>query len=141
MQSFGDEGSRARARIVLAENDRDRMLQFGESLRQAGHVVWEAPDGAAALQLVQAHTPDLLLLGIWLPVLNGLEVLEQLAGCPAAAGMKVVVLSPLHDSDTELEGLALGADDYWESNMAEGDLCKRVAELIRATRIPPLESN
>jgi DNA-binding response OmpR family regulator len=141
MQSFGVEDSMVRARLVLAENDTDVRLQFGESLRRAGHIVWEAADGAEALHLVRSHAPDLLLMGVWLPVLNGIDVLEQLAVCSEPARVRVVLLSPRQDADTRLEGYAVGVDDYWETKMPVDDICRRVDELLRATRTPPVESN
>ncbi len=141
MQASADKHGSAGARIVLAEADGERRLSFAESLRRGGHIVWEAADGAQAVNLVRTHAPELLLVGIWLPVLNGLEVLEQLAAIPAAAGLKVVVLSPLADADTQLEGLALGVEDHWTTDIPVDDLCKRVDELIRAARTSPLHSD
>ena len=44
-------------------------------------MVWEAADGAQALALFEAHAPELLILEIWMPILNGLEVLERLVAC------------------------------------------------------------
>jgi DNA-binding response OmpR family regulator len=135
MQSVGDDDGRVAATVVLAENDAGLRLIYGDALRRAGHVVWEASNGALALRLVRAHAPDLLLLGIWMPVLNGLEVLEQLDGTPEAVGLKVVVLSDRDDADTQLEALALGVESYWRKDMPVDELCKRIHELIRPARI------
>jgi DNA-binding response OmpR family regulator len=137
MQSFGDDGVKTGRRVVLAEHDTDLRIQYGESLRQSGYVVWEAADGGAALHLVRSHAPQLLLIGLWMPVLNGLEVIEQLAGIPESAGVKVAVLAPRHDSDLELEGAALGVDGYWTTDLSANELCKRVDELMGPARIPP----
>ena len=67
------------ATIVLAEDDSDLRAIYAQDLREAGHVVWEAEDGGQALALVRARSPELLLLDIWMPILNGLEVLERLS--------------------------------------------------------------
>src|SRR5262249_22040116 len=86
--------------IVVAGGDCDLRSLYASSLRRAGHDVWEAADGGEALRLVRAHSPELLLLDIWMPVLNGLEVLEMLRGNPDYVGVKVVVLTQHDDADT-----------------------------------------
>jgi two-component system sensor histidine kinase ChiS len=90
------------------------------------------------VSLVRAHTPELLLLDIWMPVLNGLEVLEHLGRTPEAVGMKVVVLSQLGDSDTRLEGFALGVDDYWTKDFSLDELCARIQRILGLAPIPPV---
>src|SRR4051794_16315547 len=78
MQSFGEKTGKVMATIVLAEDEADLRALLAECLRRDGHIVWEACDGGEAVSLVRAHAPALLLLDIWMPVLNGLEVLEHL---------------------------------------------------------------
>jgi DNA-binding response OmpR family regulator len=130
MQSISRGSDQVGATIVLAEDDDDLRSLYAECLRRAGHLVVEAADGEEALALVRAHFPALLLLDIWLPVLNGLEVLEHLGRTEAAVGMKVVVLSHLGDADTRLEGFALGVEDYWTKDLSLVDLCARVQQLV-----------
>lgn len=117
--------------IVLADDDPDLRAIYTQSLRDAGHVVWEAEDGGQALALVRSCSPELLLLDVWMPILNGLEVLERLKSAPEAVRLKVVVLSNQNDSDTRLEGSALGIVDYWTKDMAIVDLCRRVEQIMR----------
>jgi DNA-binding response OmpR family regulator len=119
------------ATIVVAEDEPDLRALYAECLRRAGHLVWEAADGGEAVAQVRAHAPQLLLLDIWMPVLNGFEVLEHLAGLPECVGLKVVVLSHSRDADTRLEGFALGAIDYWLKDLSVRELCARVEELSR----------
>jgi DNA-binding response OmpR family regulator len=133
-----DEGRRtAGARVVLAEDDPALRALYAERLRDAGHVVWEAADGAQAITLVRSHSPDLLLLDAWMPVLNGLEVLEQLGGISEAVGLKIMVLSHLADADTHLEGFALGVDDYWTKDSSVGDLLERIDRLMLPEQTAP----
>ena len=86
MQPVEAVSANVAATIVLAEDDSDQRAIYAQCLRRAGHVVWEAADGAQALDLVRAHAPALLLLDIWMPILNGLEVLERLASSPEGGG-------------------------------------------------------
>jgi CheY-like chemotaxis protein len=122
--------------IVVADDDHDLRSVYATSLRRDGHVVWEAADGGEALRLVRAHSPDLLLLDLWMPVMNGLEVLEFLRGNPAGAAVKVVVLSQKDDADTHLEGSALGIDGYWTKDLSPEELSDRILELVRVAGNP-----
>jgi two-component system response regulator PrrA len=122
------------ATIVLADDDTDLRSSYAQCLRQAGHEVWEAADGAQALALVRAHAPELLILDTWMPILNGLEVVERLGGAPEAVGIKVVMLSNESDADTRLEGFALGVDDYWTKDMPVVELRERIERLMRPTQ-------
>jgi DNA-binding response OmpR family regulator len=121
------------ATIVLADDDTDLRSIYAQCLRQAGHEVWEAADGAQAFALVRAHAPELLILDTWMPILNGLEVVERLAVAPEAVGIKVVMLSNESDADTRLEGIALGVVDYWPKDMPLVELCERIQRLMRPT--------
>jgi DNA-binding response OmpR family regulator len=121
------------ATIILAEDDPNLRALYAEWLRRAGHRVYEAGDGAEAVAQVCARRPDLLLLDIWMPILNGLEVLEQLSRVDQAVGMRVVVLSHQDDSDTRLEGYALGITDYWTKDLSLGELSRRVEAVLGQT--------
>ena len=138
MQTYGDSPGKVTTTIVLAEDDADLRALLAACLRREGHVVWEACDGGEAVGLVRAHAPALLLLDIWMPVLNGLEVLEHLGRSPEAVGMKIVVLSQLGDADTRLEGFALGADDYWTKDFSLVELCARIQSIVGLAPIPPV---
>jgi DNA-binding response OmpR family regulator len=118
------------ATIVLAEDDDALRTLYAEWLRRAGHRVWEAADGGEAVAQVRACRPDLLLLDIWMPVLNGLEVLEYLVKAQEAVGLKVVVLSHQGDADTRLEGFALGVADYWTKDLSLAELSARIASVL-----------
>src|SRR5207249_10117983 len=132
-----ERGGKATARHALAEDDADLRGLYAGCLRRAGHEVHEAADGAEALALVRTHAPQLLLLDIWMPVLNGLEVLEHLGRTSEAVGLKIVVLSHLSDADTRLEGFALGVDDYWTKDLSLVDLCARIQQVMGLSPIPP----
>jgi DNA-binding response OmpR family regulator len=141
MQTSDEMNAKRAATIVLADDDSDPRDRYARCLRQAGHVVWEAADGAQALALVRAHAPDLVLLDMWMPIFNGLEVVERLASDPRAVGLKVVMLSDQTDADTRLEGLALGVLDYWTKGLSLISLRERVDNLVGLAQAGPGQSS
>jgi len=141
MQTSTNDIGRQFWTILVAEDDAILRSLYASSLRRAGHVVWEAADGAEVLSKIQSHSPELLLLDIWMPVMNGLEVLERLGGSAQAIGIKVVVLSHQEDADTRLEGFALGVEDYWTKDLSLDTLCERVQQLLSTAEAPPWRSD
>ena len=128
--------------IVLAEDDADLRAVYAECLRRDGHRVWEAGDGAEALEMVRANSPQLLIIDLWMPILNGFEVLEHLVNAPEAVGMKVVVLTHQDDSDTRLEGFSLGICDYWaKKDFSLTALCQKVREVLETESLPSYTSS
>jgi DNA-binding response OmpR family regulator len=123
------------ATIVLADDEPDLRSIYAACLRNEGFEVWEAADGREALDLVEAHHPCLMLLDVWMPELNGLEVVEHLRNDPLACRMRVVMLSNLGDSDTRLEGFSAGVSDYWVKSISLGELCERVKQLLTEPRV------
>jgi DNA-binding response OmpR family regulator len=137
MQSTAEIPGKVKATIVLAEDEADLRALYAECLRRDGHVVLEAADGGEAVSLVRDRAPDLLILDIWMPILNGLQVLEHLNRTPVATGLKVAVLSQMGDADTRLEGFALGALEYWTKDLSLFELCERIQRLMRISPGPP----
>jgi DNA-binding response OmpR family regulator len=118
--------------IVLADDEPDLRAVYAACLRNEGFEVWEACDGREALDMVAAHHPCLMLLDVWMPELNGLDVVEHLRNDPLSCQMRVVILSNLGDSDTRLEGFSAGVTDYWVKSLSLAELCQRVKQLVTA---------
>jgi DNA-binding response OmpR family regulator len=123
--------------IVLADDEADLRAIYAEVLRRAGYSIFEASDGREAVALVLERKPTLLLLDVWMPGLNGLEVLDRLRHEPAATAMKVVMLSNLGDADTRLEGFSGGVVDYWVKGLSLDDLLDRVRRVVAGTSVVP----
>jgi len=126
------------ALIVLADDEPDLRAIYAEVLRRDGHEVWEAADGREAVDLVAEHRPDLLLLDVWMPEVNGFEVLDQLRQDPMSNTLKVIMLSNLSDADTRLEGYSAGVSDYWVKGLALDDLCGRVRQALATAAAGPV---
>jgi CheY-like chemotaxis protein len=118
------------ATVVLADDDADLRAVYVPCLRAAGYTVHEAVDGREALALVRAHRPALLILDLWMPALNGFEVLEHLRYDPAASRLKVIVLSNMSDADSRLEAFGAGAFSYLVKGIALSELIAEVARIL-----------
>lgn len=114
------------AKLVLADDDDDLRHIYASALRAVGHTVSEAVDGPSALETVRTHRPDLVLLDIWMPGLNGFEVLDALRHDPAGARLVIVVLSNLADAEARLAAFASGASVYLVKGLPLTDLLSRV---------------
>jgi DNA-binding response OmpR family regulator len=102
-----------RRKILCIEDERETAQLVREDLSERGFEVILAYDGQDGLSAILAHSPDLVLCDISMPVLSGFEVLERLtAMAPRFQNMPFVFLTALSDRDTELKGRQLGADDY-----------------------------
>lgn len=123
------------ATIVLADDEADLRTIYATCLRDAGFEVWEAANGREALTMVATHRPTLLILDVWMPGLNGLEVLDLLRHDPFSGTMKVVLLSNLGDSDTQLEGFSVGVTDYWVKGLSLVELCQRVRGVLAESEV------
>jgi two-component system, OmpR family, alkaline phosphatase synthesis response regulator PhoP len=80
---------------------------------------------------VAARRPDLLILDLMLPQLDGLEVCRQLRGEPATAGLPIIMLTARAEESERIVGLELGADDYLAKPFSPGELVARVRALLR----------
>ncbi len=116
--------------IVLADDDDDLRDIYASALRNAGHQVSEATDGRSALDSVRSLRPDLILLDIWMPGLNGFEVLDALRHDPAGARLVIVVLSNLSDAEARLEAFASGASAYLVKGQPLVELLKRIDQAL-----------
>jgi len=114
-------------RILLAEDDRFLRKAAETMLKRAGFTVIPAADGEEALRLAREHVPDLMLLDLIMPKMQGFDVLKELKGAAETAGIPVIVLSNLgQDSDVQL-ARERGAHDYIiKSNIALEQLVERV---------------
>jgi CheY-like chemotaxis protein len=119
-------------RVLLAEDDRFLRRAAEATLKRAGYTVLTAADGEEALAKARAERPDLVLLDLIMPRLQGFEVLRLLKADPATAGIPVIVLSNLGQEMDVQQALAAGAVAYYvKANISLHDLASRVDELLR----------
>jgi CheY-like chemotaxis protein len=125
------------ARILLAEDDRILRKAGEVTLRRKGYVVIVAVDGEDALAKAHEHMPDLILLDVMMPKLQGFEVLERLQGDPATRHIPVIMLSNLGQESDVQAALERGARAYIvKSSVGPEQLAERVAEVLATSQRP-----
>jgi len=121
-------------KILVADTDQTSVDLMAFSLRQAGFQVLPARDGAAALRLWAGNHPDLLVLAVNLPGLDGLTVCRRIR---EQAHTPVVLLAEQARDDDIVRGLQLGADDYLAKPFSMRHLVARIQAVLRRVGQPP----
>ena len=119
-------------RVLVVEDDAAIADVLRRTLRQEGHEVRSAEDGVQALELAESFVPDLVILDLGLPKLDGVEVCRRLR---AESDAPILILTARTDTDDRVEGLDSGADDYLVKPFERKELLARMRALLR--RRPP----
>lgn len=117
---------------ILAVDDEQRMVRFIQlNLEQDGFEVITAYNGREALEQVRTQLPDLILLDIMMPDINGFEVLKKIREVNT---VPVIMLTAKGEEDDRIQGLELGADDYITKPFSPRELVSRIRAVLRRTK-------
>jgi len=122
----------ATGRVLVVEDDAAIADVLRRSLRTEGHTVKSAGDGVEALQEFELFSPDLIVLDLGLPRMDGSEVMRRIR---AESEVPILILTARSDTGDRVEGLDAGADDYLPKPFEREELLARVRALLR--RRPP----
>lgn len=123
--------SRVMAKILVVDDEPDALELVSFNLKAAGYEVVTAADGQEAIKKARQHAPDLILLDVMLPEVDGLEVCKLLRRDPATTGIPVIMLTAKAAEIDRVLGLELGADDYITKPFSPRELMLRVKNLLR----------
>ena len=121
-------------KIVIAEDDDAIAHMVNMALGDAGFLCLRARDGEEALRLVKAHDPDLLVLDVMMPRVDGLEVARRLKADVMWSRTPILMLTALAGIDDQVQGLEAGADAYMPKPFDLREMGARVKALIRSAR-------
>ena len=124
-----------RSRILIADDTESIRTLFRKLLGADGHEVIDVADGLAALGAVQEHHPDVVLLDITMPQLDGLEVCRRLKSDPATRLTPVVLVTGLSDLQDRIKGIEAGADEFLSKPVHPLELRARVGSLTRMKQL------
>ncbi|HEX8796599.1 MAG TPA: response regulator transcription factor [Polyangiaceae bacterium] len=118
-----------RRRVLVVEDDASIMLGLRINLEAEGYTVLSAEDGEQGLAMARAEQPDLVILDVMLPLLNGFQVLQALRR--EGHAMPIIVLSARTGEMDKVTGLELGAEDYVAKPFSLAELLARVKAALR----------
>ncbi|MGQ4810203.1 Phosphate regulon transcriptional regulatory protein PhoB [Candidatus Entotheonellaceae bacterium PAL068K] len=128
----------ARAHIVVIDDEPDILILVRYNLEKNGYAVTGAASGEDALSCIHASPPNLVLLDLMLPGMDGLEVCKTLKHYPRTAHIPIVMLSARGDDADIVAGLELGADDYLTKPFSPRVLLARIKAVLRRQRPGPM---
>jgi len=118
--------------ILVVDDDTKILKAVGEALRQEGFRVQTAVDGETALSLCRNTRPDLMILDVGMPGLDGFEVCGRVR--MSGSTVPILILSARGEETDKLVGFRLGADDYLTKPFSVGELIMRVRAILRRTQ-------
>jgi diguanylate cyclase (GGDEF)-like protein len=120
-----------RPRILVVDDSRTQLDWLVQVLEREGYDVRTAVDGKDAIRKVRTEPPDLVLLDLILPDMDGLEVVRLIKARKEEDFIPVIILSARSDLDSKVKGLRIGADDYLAKPFAEAEILARAQAMLR----------
>ena len=128
------KGSLSMGAKILAVDDNEINLKVVKTtLAQAGHEILTATNGVEALEMVESVNPDLIILDISMPIMDGYEVCRILRGNPKTKNIPVIMLTSYNALEDKIKGFEAGADDYLTKPFQPAELQARVSVVLRRT--------
>jgi signal transduction histidine kinase len=123
--------TRPPATILIVDDERKSRRLLEALLLPEGYLTQSAASGEEALTLIAQRAPDLILLDVMMPGMNGYEVASVLKANPAVSNIPIIMLTALTDRGTRLAGLEAGAEDFLTKPVDRAELWLRVRNLLR----------
>jgi DNA-binding response OmpR family regulator len=129
-------------RVLVVEDDPDIAQLVARYLEKSGFSVELLANGRDALAAIAAHAPDVLVLDLMLPQVDGLEICRVVRGSAATAAIPIIMLTARAEESDRIVGLEIGADDYLAKPFSPNELVARVRALVRrAQRAAPASAH
>jgi two-component system KDP operon response regulator KdpE len=122
------------ATVLIVEDDKEFAYLLREGLQDRGFQVLLGDDGIDGMELLQKHHPDVVLLDILMPRMDGWETCRHIR---ATSNVPIIMITALRDEQERVRGLQLGADDYVIKPFSIAELSARIQALLRRCEHPP----
>jgi DNA-binding response OmpR family regulator len=117
-------------KILIVEDEKELVKLIAFHMTIAGYEAVSAKDGIEALEACKLNKPDLVILDIMLPRIDGWEVCRRLRLDPKTSNTPIIILSALQDTNDKLRGFDLGSDDYVTKPFSPRELVVRVKRVL-----------
>jgi putative two-component system response regulator len=124
-------GTGSRPRILVVDDTALSRTLMEDLLVPLGYEVMSAENGADCLEMARRHLPDLILLDVVMPVMDGFTACEEIKSDPRIQQIPVVLITSLEDRDSKLNGLSVGANDFLSKPIDKAEVTIRVRNLLR----------
>ncbi|MEI6810051.1 MAG: response regulator [bacterium] len=124
-----------RGQVLVVDDDKRSRLTLKAILLKHGHLVTEAADGEAALKAVRLAQPDVILLDVVMPKMDGLEVCRLLKGDPATALIHILMITGETQHETRMKGIECGANDFLAKPVDRDEVLLRVRNAVMAKQL------
>jgi len=137
MTTKKDPSKNASLQILIVDDEKDLVDLLSYNLDKEGYRVLKAYDGEDALKIIQSGKPDLVLLDLMLPGIQGMEVCRIVRSTPETAALPIIMLTAKGDEVDRIVGLEMGADDYVAKPFSVRELLARVRAVLRRSEAAP----
>ena len=117
--------------ILIVDDERPNRQLLEIMLAPEGFLLLTAASGEEALAIVARHPPDLMLIDVLMPRMDGYEVAARIKGDLATRNISIILISGLDDRDARLLGRSAGAEDFLTKPVDRAELCMRVRKVLR----------
>ena len=119
------------ARVLIVDDDRHNRQLLEVMLAPEGLLLQTAANGEGALAIVAQQPPDLILLDVMMPGMDGFHVAAEIKGNAATKNIPIIMVTALDDRGAKMRGLSVGAEDFLSKPVDRAELCVRVRNLLR----------
>lgn len=121
----------AKQTILVVDDEKDLLDLIEYNLKKEGFAVLKAENGEEGIKIAKEHKPDLVLMDIMMPKMDGMEAVEKMRGDDDLKSIPIIFLTARSDEKTEVEGLDKGGDDYITKPISTTKLISRIKAVMR----------
>lgn len=125
------DGMKNVGNVLVVDDDEKSRILLRDLLETEGHLISEAADGQSALAMISKNQPDVVLLDVMMPGMDGFEVCRKIKGSPVTEAVSVILVTALTDRSDRLRGIEAGANDFLIKPIDTRDVILRVRNAVR----------